>query len=168
MTYSFTVFVDADSCPTLTRTFILEYCGKKDIKVTFAANRQISGNMIKPDLFSMVICPNKSQAADDYIYENVQNNDIVITRDILFAQRLIEKKICTINDRGFVFTKDNIQDKLLERNFSINLAEIGLGKSSKKTYYSIKELEKFKQSFDCEVVKHITFDLFRKKTNQGC
>ena len=48
-----------------------------------------------------------------------------------------------MNDRGTAFTKENIGEKLSEREFNLNLAAIGLDAQSKKTYYGKKEFEKF-------------------------
>ena len=91
------------------------------------------------------------------LFTEAEENDIVVTRDIPFAARLVEKGICVMNDRGFVFTKYNIQDKLMERAFNMNLSEIGFASRNKKTYYGDKEFAKFSACFDTEVEKRLAF-----------
>ena len=96
--------------------------------------------------------PCRKDAADNYIVSSASEKDIVITRDILLAERLVAKNISVINDRGTAFTKDNIQDKIADRNFDLQLAQIGLG-GSKKNSYGEKEFSKFKKCFERELQK---------------
>ena len=73
--------------------------------------------------------------------------DLVITRDIVFADKLVTKEIHAINDRGTYFCKDNIKNLLSDRDFDIQLAQIGLVKQPKNGY-SKKDFEKFANCFD--------------------
>lgn len=148
-----TVWIDADSCPVKVRDYVIAASKSKGINVNFVANHEIRTKLTYQN-FKMIICSAQKGAADDLIFDECQPNDIVVTRDILFASRLVEKKICVMNDRGVNFTKDNIQDRIDERNFSLNLAEIGLG-GGKGNYYGDKELKKFSACFDLKVQEHI-------------
>ncbi|WP_407428645.1 DUF188 domain-containing protein [Treponema sp.] len=157
----FRIWVDADSFPKKARESLISITKTNSVSVIFVSNRPIpfspSDNHI-----SMIISKNEKGSADDYIFENAKENDIVVTRDIPFASRLIEKSICVMNDRGIIFNKDNIEDRLREREFSLNLAEIGLG-GKKENYYSDKELKKFTQVFSQELQKHITIEIYNIK-----
>lgn len=95
----------------------------------------------------MIICQTEKDAADNYIFEHVKDNDLVITRDIIFADRLVEKGIAAINDRGTAFTKENIKDLLSDRDFDFALFEAGVVKRTKDGY-SKKDFEKFANCFD--------------------
>ncbi len=161
MSYSFRVFVDADSCPIPVKNFIIDFCKAKEISVIFAANHEISIPKNNP-LFTMVVCPEKDQAADNYITETTKENDMVITRDIPFAARLVEKKIFVMNDRGVSFTKENIGQKLSERNFNMNLAAIGLGGNG-GSRYGQKELKKFADTFERHISQLIVNETFSRK-----
>ena len=110
----------------------------------------------------MIVCEKEQNAADNYIFEHTSENDIVVTRDIPFAARLVEKNIAVMNDRGVLFSKDNIEDKLREREFSLNMSEIGLG-GNKGNYYGDKELKKFSTLFETELQKHIIADIYNVK-----
>lgn len=156
---NFSVWVDADSFPKKARSYILETASAKSVKVVFVSNHAIESGSA-----SLIVCSTEHDAADNYIYEHVLSNDIVVTRDILFAARLVEKKICVMNDRGVIFTQDNIKDKLREREFSLNLSDIGLG-GSKSNYYGEKELKKFSRTFTEELQKHIISDIYNCRLN---
>lgn len=158
---SMKIWIDADSCPTLLRDFLIESAKKNNIKAIFVANRKILSVSDNQNV-EMIVCDTGKDVADNYISDNADKNDIVITRDILFASRLVEKNITVLNDRGLSFTKDNIEDRLLERDFSLNLSEIGFGKN-KKSQYSQKELKKFSTTFDYELQKHITAEIYSIK-----
>ena len=137
-----TIWVDADSCPSLVRNHTVKMGNKLDIKVIFAANKTISCDTGK---FEMIVCDTEKDAADNYIFENCKAGDLVITRDIVFADRLVEKGICCINDRGTEFTPEMIKERLSTRNFDLQLAEIGLVKHhhegyDKKKVRGIREL----------------------------
>ncbi len=157
--YNFQVWVDADSFPTKAREFLVSHACSKNVSVKFVANHQIKSCESKVE---MIICDKEKNAADDYIFDNSGENDIVVTRDIPFAARLVQKNITVMNDRGLLFTKDNIEDKLREREFSLNMAEIGLG-GNKSNIYGPKELRKFSTLFEQEIQKHIIADVYKIK-----
>lgn len=136
------IWIDADSCPTLVRIHCVKMAKQLGLGISFVANKEISCS--RPD-FEMIICPEEKDAADNYILEHAAQNDLVITRDIVFADRLVSKKITVINDRGTVFTDMNVKGLLSERNYSFALAEIGLVKHHSDGY----DKKKFAQFANC-------------------
>ncbi len=139
-----TIWVDADSCPSLVRNHTVKIGNKLGLKVVFVANKKITcdnGN------FEMVVCQTEKDAADNYIFENCESGDLVITRDIVFAGRLVEKGICCINDRGTEFTSEIIKERLSVSDFDRQLAEIGLVKHYHEGYDK-KKFAAFANSFD--------------------
>ncbi|WP_294427659.1 DUF188 domain-containing protein [uncultured Treponema sp.] len=153
------MWVDADSFPVRARDFLISHSIPQKVKVCMVANHEIK---VKNPEVKMIVCEKGKDSADNYIFSNTSANDIVLTRDILFAARLVEKKICVMNDRGLIFSKDNIEDKLREREFSLNLSEIGFG-SNKGNYYGDKELRKFSSVYSEELQKHIIADIYNVK-----
>ena len=143
------IWVDADSCPRLVRTYLADYSEKLQTKINFVANKNIPCDN-PHELFSMIVTDSESQSADNYILNNADEDDIVITRDILLAERLTEKNITVINDRGKRWTKENIKERKSERDFSYELTMIGLA-SSKANTYSKKEFAEFANCFDKEI-----------------
>jgi len=155
----FFVWVDADSFPAKARDFLVSHSLSKEVPVNFVANHEIN---LPNSKVNMIICQKKQNAADDYIFEHDGENDIIVTRDILFAARLVQKNIAVMNDRGVLFSKDNIEDKLREREFSLNMAQIGFG-GNKGNYYGDKEFKKFSVLFETELQKHIIADIYNVK-----
>lgn len=143
------VWVDADSFPRLVRDYLISYTKKLCIPIYFVANHPIPQKEDHP-LFKMIICPQKQGAADDYIVSHVEGNDMAVTRDIPLAARLVEKNITVLNDRGTVYTVESIKKKLAEREFNLQLAQIGLI-NNKYSYFSEKELQAFSNAFDKEI-----------------
>jgi len=137
------ILIDADSCPRNARDLVLRRAVKTGIRIIFAANRQIPDT----DGAEMIICPVIDNSADDRIVELAEKGDLAVTRDVPLAKRLVEKEAFVIDDRGRVFTKDNINELLSLRNFTVGLADNGL-EVERTANYGKKELKTFADSLD--------------------
>lgn len=139
------IWIDADSCPVMVRDYVVKYANKLNIPLTFVANKEIKSNVNLP--YQMVISSSEKDSADNYILENAKTDHLVITRDIVFADKLIQNNIKTINDRGTIFDSNNIKELLSQRDFDLQLAEIGLVKHYNEGYNKEK-FAKFANCFD--------------------
>jgi len=137
------ILIDADSCPKPVRELVLRRAKKLKLKIIFAANRQIP----ETSGAEMEICPVKENSADDRIVEMSVKGDLVITRDVPLAKRLVEKSVSVIDDRGRLFTAENINELLSIRNFKVGLADNGL-EIERIANYGKKELKTFADSLD--------------------
>jgi len=144
------ILVDADSCPRPVRELILRTSNRIKIMAVFAANHPIPG--ICGEHAVMEICPPGEGSADDRIVELAQPGDLAVTRDIPLAERLVEAQVRVMDDRGTVYTKENIRYCRSLRDFSLGLANNGLG-PERIALYSKKELKSFADSFDRELTK---------------
>lgn len=156
MSHSFSLWVDADSCPAPARDIIIRFSKRLALECWFVANRNIS--IPKAENFHMIVTDNEKDAADNYIVKNIGQNDIAITRDIPFAARLVEKNIVIINDRGTLYDRNNISERLSMRNFNLSLYENGI-ESEKTSVYGKKELNAFSNCLDREIQKKIRADI---------
>ncbi|MCQ2589631.1 MAG: DUF188 domain-containing protein [Treponema sp.] len=147
------IWIDADSCPVLVREHVAKMGSRLSLKVIFVANKKIPNNTSFP--VEMIVCNDSKDAADNYIFENAGEKDLVITRDIVFADRLVSKGIACINDRGTIFNKENIKSLLADRDFDLQLVEMGLSKHYKEGYDK-KKFAAFANSFD-----KVIFNLIR-------
>jgi uncharacterized protein YaiI (UPF0178 family) len=145
---SFVIWVDADSCPRAVRDIIIRCALRLSINTCFVANREIP--LPQNTLFKMILCGTESDAADNYIVDNAGNNDLVITRDIPLAARLVEKNIRVINDRGTVYTEINISERLSVRNFMMEMYSNGI-MPEKTSRMGKKEVHDFANSLDREL-----------------
>ncbi len=71
-----------------------------------------------------------------------------------------------MNDRGTVFTKENIRERLSERDFSLNLAMLGLGISGTKRSYDKIDFKKFADCFEREMQKLLILDTYGEPRHQ--
>lgn len=139
------IWIDADSCPSPVRNHVIKTGNKLNIPVTLVANKAIpcEENLV----FQMEIVEQTKDSADNFILTNAESGDLVITRDIVFADKLVTKEIASINDRGTEFTKSNIKELLSERDYDLALAEMGLVKHYHEGYDKSKFI-KFANCFD--------------------
>lgn len=145
-----TVWIDADSCPAAVRNLIFRFALRNGFPVRLVANREIP---FPPSLNARCIITKAEQdAADDYIAAHAKETDIVITRDIPLAARLIQKGLVVLNDRGTVFSADTITERLSVRNFAYDLAMTGVALERTRKFGK-KELTDFANSFNRELQK---------------
>lgn len=142
------IFLDGDSLPKKIRTFLFFRANELRIKTFFVANKKIDFD--ETIFFSLLLVEKTRSSADNFILENANEKDLVVTRDIPLAYSLCKKNIAVINDRGFVYTKESAEQKLRDRNFNFALSKIGFT-SEKKSHYSEKEFEKFRTSFEKKI-----------------
>jgi len=64
-------------------------------------------------------------AADDWIVEHIQPDDIVITADIPLASRCLKKDVHVIGPNGRQFTDDNIGAAVATRDLMTELRSAG-------------------------------------------
>ncbi|MDR1240093.1 MAG: DUF188 domain-containing protein [Treponema sp.] len=146
-----TIFVDADSCPRPARELVLRAAARTGVRAVFAANRPIPG--IGGNA-AMELCPPGEGSADNRIVELARPGDMVITRDIPLARRLVEASVLVMDDRGQVYTAENIRERLSIRDFMVNLAESGLG-MARTANYGRRELKTMADSLDRNLTRLI-------------
>lgn len=144
------ILVDADSCPRPARELALRCSKRRGIQAVFAANRPMPG--VSGENVVMEVCPPGENSADDRLVELAEPGDLAVSRDLALAKRLLEKGSVVIDDRGRLFTLDNINELLSLRNFTVGLAENGL-ETERTANYGKKELKAFADSLDRQITK---------------
>ena len=139
------LLVDADSCPKEARELALRTALRRGLGAVFAANRPIPG--IGGNGIIMEICPPGENSADNRLVELAEGGDLAVSRDVPLAKRLLEKGVPVIDDRGRVFTAENIGERLSLRNFTVGLADNGLD-FERTAAYGKRELKHFADSLD--------------------
>ena len=74
---------------------------------------------------NQVMLPKTPDAADDWIADNINAFDIVVTSDIPLASRCLAKNALAIRPNGTEFNDDNIGMSLGMRELNTYLREIG-------------------------------------------
>ncbi|MGP1438986.1 MAG: YaiI/YqxD family protein [Treponema sp.] len=147
-----TIWVDADSCPVRVRQIVCKASLRLSVPSVFVANRPIP--IINHELIRFVQTAEIEQSADDYIISASQKGDLVITRDIPLAATLVDLGINVINDRGILFTLNNVRERLSIRDFMYEVRSNGLV-TDKMGTFNKKDLQNFSNTFDSILTKLI-------------
>lgn len=115
------IYIDADGCPVKEETY--KVAARYKIKTFVVANKYL--NIPMDSLIEMKVVSGNFDAADDWIAENVTDRDIVITADILLAERCVNKKCRALGPKGVEFTEDNIGSAVSNRELMQNLRHMG-------------------------------------------
>ncbi len=115
------IFVDADACPV--KEEVYRVAGRFGLRVTLVANSWMRTPNEKR--IALKVVGNGLDAADDWIVEHVQPQDIVITADILLASRCLKEGAKILSPTGKSFTEDNIGMTVATRDLLSELRESG-------------------------------------------
>lgn len=116
-----TVFIDGDGCAVKDETY--KVAARYKLKVVLVANKPMH---IPLDAnIEMKVVSGNFDAADDWIAEKIEANDILITADILLADRAIKKQARVLGPKGKEFTEDNIGHAVGTRELMSHLRNLG-------------------------------------------
>lgn len=115
------IFVDADACPV--KQEIYRVADRYKLSVTLVAGSR----MRTPDdlRINLEVVDKGMDAADDWIVEHLEADDIVVTADVPLAARCVRKGAYVLGHTGKVFTEDNIGPALATRDLLSGLRELG-------------------------------------------
>ena len=137
------ILVDADAVPVKQEVFRVAL--RYGIKVVMVANSPI--NIQQEDWLETVVVSGRFDAADDWIVEHVQKNDIVVTGDIPLAARCLKKAAWVLDYRGRILTENSIGNLLATRDLMAHLRDIGVITGGPKVFEK-KDRSRFLQSLD--------------------
>jgi uncharacterized protein YaiI (UPF0178 family) len=116
-----TIFVDADACPV--KEEARRVAERLGLVITFVSNGGVRPS--RDPMVRVVVVPQGSDAADNWIVEQAQANDIVLTADIPLASRAIDKGCHVLGFTGKPFTPSSIGMALAMRDLKQHLRETG-------------------------------------------
>jgi len=115
------IYVDADGCPV--KSEVYRVAERYKLPVVLVANKRL--NLPMHSDLEMVVVNGAFDAADDWIVENSKPNDIVVTADILLADRCLKKSVRALGPKGVEFTPDNIGSVVATRELLQDLRQSG-------------------------------------------
>ena len=145
-----TLHIDGDSCPRPVRELSARAGQREGVIVVCYANRAIPFDPGLP--VEMVLVDGSEGAADRALVARAVPGDLALTRDIPLAAQLVEAGIAVVNDRGALYTRENIRERLSVRNFMMDLGASGL-KPESTSQYGKKEWDDFVRTFDREFMR---------------
>jgi uncharacterized protein len=119
-----TIFVDADACPV--KDEAMRVAERLGLAVTLVSNGGVRPS--RDPMVKVVVVPAGADAADDWIVDKAQANDIVLTADIPLASRAIDKGCHVLGFTGKAFTAASIGMALAMRELNQHLRETGESK----------------------------------------
>ncbi len=146
------IYIDADSVPTQIRAIILRRFAKENLSAIFVADRTLKDVRTASDEHTanlrsqargqgetdderlrsihspieMVVVASDLDSADNWIVAHAQSGDVAITHDIPLASRLANRGLTVLDDRGNVYTSENVAERLSMRNLMGELREMGI------------------------------------------
>jgi uncharacterized protein YaiI (UPF0178 family) len=139
------IWVDGDACPNIIKEILFRAANRTKTPTILVANQVIR---IPPSPFiKMVQVAGGFDVADDYIVDNLQPNDLVITADIPLADAVITKGGAALNPRGEMYTVNNIKQRLGIRDFNDCMRGSGM-MSGGPPKIGKKEIQAFGNSLD--------------------
>jgi len=116
------IYIDADACPV--KDEVYKVAQRYDLKVTLVANSYM--NHPRGEWITLKVVEKGLDEADDWIVQQVEADDIVITGDIPLAARCLDEGARVLGHKGRPFTKDNVGDALASRQLLKQLREQGV------------------------------------------
>ena len=115
------IFIDADACPV--KKEVYRVASRYSLNVTLVANSWM--RVPNEPWIALEVVEGSLDAADDWIVDQLQPDDIVITADIPLASRCLKKSARVIGPTGKPFTEDNIGQVVATRDLLSELREAG-------------------------------------------
>ena len=142
------ILVDADACPV--KDEIYRVAWRREVAVRVVSNQHIR----VPDhpLIERVVVSDKFDAADDWIAEAAGPSDVVITGDILLADRCLKAGAAVIAPTGKPFTSASIGGAIATRAIMADLRS-GAGVTGGPPPFGKADRSRFLQALDAALVK---------------
>ncbi len=111
------ILVDADACPV--KDEIYKVAERHKVPVTIVANSWF--RVPREDWLEQVVVSDGFDAADDHIAERSTKQSVVITADILLADRCLKNGSTVVAPNGKPFTEDSIGSAVATRAIMADL-----------------------------------------------
>ncbi|MFC2951905.1 YaiI/YqxD family protein [Marinicaulis aureus] len=143
------ILVDADACPVKEEVYKVAF--RHEIPVTVVANAPI--RIPDHELITRVTVNDHYDAADDYVAEHAHSHAVIITADILLAERCLIKDAIVISPKGEPFTKDSIGGAIAARALMAGLRAGAESASGGPAPFQKADRSRFLQKLDETLVR---------------
>ena len=142
------ILVDADACPVKEDVYKVAF--RREVPVKVVSNSRIR----VPDhpLVERVLVTGAFDAADDWIAEAADTRTVVITGDILLADRCLKKGATVIGPNGKPFTTASIGPAIATRAIMADLRS-GAGVTAGPPPFAKADRSRFLQALDQALVR---------------
>ena len=126
------IWVDADACPKVIKEILFRAAERVSMPLILVANQPLQVPASK--YIRSVQVASGFDVADNYIVQQAQSGDLVVTADIPLAAEVVEKGCLALNPRGERYTTENIRQRLNMRDFMDTMRASGLETGGPPTF----------------------------------
>ena len=137
------ILIDADACPV--KDEIYKVAWRREVPVKVVSNARI--RVPEHPLIERVVVSDAFDAADDWIVEAADAHTVVITGDILLADRCLKKGASVIGPNGKPFTSASIGGAIATRAIMADLRS-GAGVTGGPAPFAKADRSRFLQALD--------------------
>ena len=149
MTAPVRILVDADACPVKDEVYKVAW--RREVPVTVVSNAWL--RVPQHPLIERVVVSDKFDAADDWIAEAADANTVVITGDILLADRCLKRGATVIGHNGRPFTAASIGGAIATRAIMADLRAGADGIGGGPAPFARADRSRFLQALDAALVR---------------
>jgi len=142
------ILVDADACPVKDEVYRVAF--RHGVAVTVVSNMRM--RVPEHPLVSKVVVSDRFDAADDWIADTALPHDVVITGDILLADRCLKAGATVIGHNGKPFTNASIGGAIATRSIMADL-RVGGDVVGGPAPFAKADRSRFLQALDEALVK---------------
>jgi len=142
------ILVDADACPVKDEVYRVAW--RREVPVTVVSNAHL--RVPAHPLIERVVVSDKFDAADDWIVEEADAKTVVVTGDILLADRCLKKGATVIGHNGKPFTPASIGGAIATRAIMADL-RAGAGMTGGPAPFAKADRSRFLQALDEALVR---------------
>ncbi|MEP7130985.1 MAG: YaiI/YqxD family protein [Sphingomicrobium sp.] len=142
------ILIDADACPVKEEIYKVAF--RRGVPVRVVSNSFI--RVPAHPLIERVLVSDKFDAADEWIVEQADAKTVVITGDILLADRCLKKAATVIGHNGKPFTAASIGGAIATRAIMADLRS-GAGMTGGPAPFAKADRSRFLQALDEALVR---------------
>ena len=118
------IWVDADACPKVIKEILYRAAERVKCQLILVANQPLA--IPRSPFIKSIRVESGFDVADNYIVQNVQAGDLVITGDIPLAAEVLDEGAEALNPRGEAYSRETIKQKLTMRDFMDEMRGTGI------------------------------------------
>ena len=142
------ILVDADACPVKEEVYKVAF--RRAVPVKVVSNSRI--RVPEHPLVERVLVSDAFDAADDWIAEAADAKTVVVTGDILLADRCLQKGATVLGPTGKPFTSASIGGAIATRAIMADLRS-GAGVTGGPPPFAKADRSRFLQALDAALVR---------------
>jgi uncharacterized protein YaiI (UPF0178 family) len=143
------ILVDADACAV--KDEIYKVAWRREVPVSIVSNMRI--RIPEHELIERVVVSDAFDAADDWIAEHADPRTVVITADILLADRCLKAGAAVIAPNGKPFTSASIGGAIATRAIMADLRVGADGMTGGPAPFAKADRSRFLQALDGALVR---------------